>query len=185
MRGRKPKQESRSAEFRRRLMAWKQTPESARPSLRALARELGTSHQLLSFYLQRLEKWRIKECWRQAREIRARANAEGRPMTPWEDQQAYRYERAAIRAMVAPALLNNLELIKQDARRGPLNRHQIKMLKLFARNGYPGAQELLQKCSQADEPKRKKMEVSSEQQRLMKTLPKAAARRYEHWLASL
>jgi hypothetical protein len=43
MRGRKTKQESRSAELRQRLIAWKQTPESLRPSLRALARILGTS----------------------------------------------------------------------------------------------------------------------------------------------
>ena len=48
MTGRKPKQESRSAEFRQILMAWKQTPEALRPSLRELARELGTSHQLLA-----------------------------------------------------------------------------------------------------------------------------------------
>src|ERR1700730_1729737 len=48
MRGRKPKQESRSAELRQKLIEWKQTPESSRPSLRALARELGTSHQLLT-----------------------------------------------------------------------------------------------------------------------------------------
>jgi hypothetical protein len=38
-------------EFRRTVLACKQTLESSRPSLRALARELGTSRQLLSFYL--------------------------------------------------------------------------------------------------------------------------------------
>lgn len=52
-RGRKPAHESRATEFRRKLIEWKQTPESSRPSLRALARELGTSHQLLTFYLER------------------------------------------------------------------------------------------------------------------------------------
>ena len=46
MRGRKPKQESREPEVRARLAAWKQMPEDARPSLRVLAREFGTSHQL-------------------------------------------------------------------------------------------------------------------------------------------
>jgi hypothetical protein len=56
MSGRKTEQESRATEFRQRLMAWKQTPESQRPSLRALARELGTSHQLLKHYLDGLEK---------------------------------------------------------------------------------------------------------------------------------
>lgn len=56
MRGRKPKWESRALEFYGRLARWKQSPESSRPSLRALARELGTSHQLLSHYLKRCPK---------------------------------------------------------------------------------------------------------------------------------
>jgi|SRR5579863_968498 len=46
VRGRKPAYESRAAEFRQRLMVWKGTAESSRPSLRALAVELGTSHQI-------------------------------------------------------------------------------------------------------------------------------------------
>lgn len=54
--GRKRNQESRATEFRRGLIEWKQTPEPSRPSLRALARDLGTSHQLLAFYLKDLEK---------------------------------------------------------------------------------------------------------------------------------
>jgi len=37
-RGRKPKEESRAEELRQALLAWKQTPEDLRPSLRALAR---------------------------------------------------------------------------------------------------------------------------------------------------
>ena len=61
MRGRKPKQESRSAEFRQKLTEWKRTSEVSRTSLRALARELGTSHQLLAFYLEGLEKWQAEE----------------------------------------------------------------------------------------------------------------------------
>jgi hypothetical protein len=44
MKGRKKKPESRATEFRQRLVIRKQTPESLRPSLRQLARELGTSH---------------------------------------------------------------------------------------------------------------------------------------------
>src|SRR5450432_2644994 len=89
MRGRKPTQESRSAEFRQRLIAWKQTPESLRPSLRALARQLGTSHQLLKHYLDGLEKWRYKERYREAHaeadQILARAIVEDRPFTQWEE----------------------------------------------------------------------------------------------------
>jgi hypothetical protein len=50
-----------------------------------------------------------------------------------------------MRAMVLPTLLKNLEEIKQDAKRGPLHRLQFKMLETYAKNGFPGAQELLQR----------------------------------------
>ena len=46
---------------------WKQTPKSMRPSLRALAREIGTSHQLPEHYLKGLEEWQYKERFRQAK----------------------------------------------------------------------------------------------------------------------
>ena len=148
MRGRKPDYESRATEFRQRLIAWKETPESSRPSLRALARELGTSHQLLKHYIDRLEKWLYQERFRRAKKqsegIRARAAAEGRYMTPSEEQQVRAYDRAAMSAMVAPMLLDQIESIKQADKRGPLNSHQIKTLKLLAR-GFPEAGELLQK----------------------------------------
>src|SRR6267378_2945112 len=83
--GRKPKRESRAAEFRQRLISWKQTSELLRPSLRALARELKTSHALLQHYLDGLEEWQYEERHRreekQLEEIRSRAKAENRPMT--------------------------------------------------------------------------------------------------------
>jgi hypothetical protein len=66
MSGRKTKQESRADELRQQLVAWEQTPESLRPSLRQLARDLGTSHQLLEHYLRGLEKWKHKELYRRA-----------------------------------------------------------------------------------------------------------------------
>jgi hypothetical protein len=66
-RGRRPVGESRAPEIRARLIEWKQTPESFRNSLRALAAEMGTSHQLLSFYLQRLEEWQGTEYERQGK----------------------------------------------------------------------------------------------------------------------
>jgi hypothetical protein len=79
MKGRNRKDESRAAEFRQRLLAWKQTPESSRPSLRALARELGTTHQLLSHYLPGVEEWR----WgKELEEFRANAKAKGLRVTP-------------------------------------------------------------------------------------------------------
>ena len=54
MSGRKPKTESRADEFRQRLVIWKHTPEFSRPSLRELARQLGTSHQMLNHLLKGL-----------------------------------------------------------------------------------------------------------------------------------
>jgi len=150
--GRKPKQASRSADLRQRLTAWKQTPESMRPSLRALALDLGTSHQLLRHYLTGLEKWLYGERYRTAKkqieEIRARARAEGRLMTQWEEQQVRAYDSVAIDAMLAPVLLDAIERIKQQSKRSPLCWQQIRTLKIFARE-FPQAQELLQECSQS------------------------------------
>lgn len=152
MRGRKPVYASRATELRQRLVVWKQIPESSRPSLRALARELGTSHQLLRHYLDRLEKWLYQERFREAKKqsdgIRARAAVEGRYMTPWEEQQVCAYDRAAMSAIVAPMLLDQIKRIKQTEKHGPLNCYQIKTLKLLAR-AFPEARELLEKCSQS------------------------------------
>jgi predicted ArsR family transcriptional regulator len=147
MRGRKPKEESRAAEFRQTLVAWRQIPATARLSLRALARQLGTSHQLLKHHLDGLEKWRYMERYRNANEeadqIVARAILEGRPMTQWEEQQRNACTIAALRAKAGSVLLDELANLKQDARRSPLNRHQIKMLRVLARHS-PEARELLQ-----------------------------------------
>jgi hypothetical protein len=94
-RGRRRVSESRAAEIRARLVEWKQIPEPMRPSLRALAAEIGISHQLLSFYLKRLSPWQIGEYKRKENEIRARAEREGRSMTDAEQEQALAYARAA------------------------------------------------------------------------------------------
>jgi len=91
-------------ELRQKLLAWKQIPESVQPSLRELARDLGTSHQLLEHYLGGLEKWQHKERHRIARaemdEIRARTKAENRPMTPWEEQRFRALEGTATRSSI-------------------------------------------------------------------------------------
>jgi len=76
MSGRKPKTESRADEFRQRLVIWKHTPEFSRPSLRELARQLGTSHQMLNHLLKGLDKWQAQEDWRRVKEIRGRARDE-------------------------------------------------------------------------------------------------------------
>jgi hypothetical protein len=153
MRGRKPQYESRAAEFRHRLSAWRQIPEVSRPSLRALARELGASHQLLQHYLDGLEEWECKERYQRAKEkahkeaaeIRARAEAEGREMRM----------REYLDAIITPGLVNQVERIRQDAKRGPLHRLQFKMLEQLAKQGFPGAQEVLHECASAGLKKRK------------------------------
>jgi hypothetical protein len=160
MAGRKPKQQSRSAEFRQRLITWEQTPVAFRPSLRALARELGTSHQLLTHYLAGLVKRQYEERYRKAKEesdeICARANAESGNLTYWGEQKIRACDKALIQSLVTPPLLDLLERIKREAKRGPLGRCQFKTLKMFAKQGFPGAQELLQKCSQVGLKKRKR-----------------------------
>lgn len=158
-RGRKYKNESRAAEFRRRLLARKHTPEELRPSLRALARELGTSHQLLGYYLAGLEKWLYTERYRQAKkqaeEICARAENECHDLTRWEQEQVRASERAHIQTLAVPPMLALLEAIKRETKRGPLDRCQFKTLELFARANYQGAAELLLKCQQVGVKQRK------------------------------
>src|SRR5258708_4160965 len=94
-RGRKRISESRATEIRTRLVEWKQIPEATRISLRALAAEIGTSHQLLSFYLERLNEWqlneRAKEYRRQAKAIRDQAHAENRLMSEFEMERMIAY----------------------------------------------------------------------------------------------
>jgi hypothetical protein len=147
MRGRKPTQESRSTEFRQSLIEWKQSPEWSRPSLRALARQLGTSHQLLKHYLDGLEKWRCKERHRKATEesdqILFRAIDEGRPMTEQEQNRRYDCMMTTIRAKVCSIGLDELARLKQEARRGPLHPAQFKLVKILAKRGFPEAQVLL------------------------------------------
>jgi len=153
-RGRKPFTESRAVEIRLRLAIWKQMPESSRPSLRALAREVGTSHQLLTFYLSGLEEWQCRERYRRAKEIsnkkaeeiRARAKAENREMTM----------RECIDVIIMPGFLKQIESIRRDAQRGPLHSGQLKILKIFAKQGVPGAQEVLKQCSRVGLKERKR-----------------------------
>ncbi len=157
-RGRKPASESRAAEIRQRLAEWKQTPEPQRVSLRVLARELGTSHQLLSHYLQRWEKWQAKEYWRQANEIRTRAEAEHRSMTAWEEQQAYACDYAAmqwtLRSALREGLRRLLRRLERDASAGRLTTGQVKLLRLLASRGYRKAGKILEKSCGANHGKK-------------------------------
>jgi len=116
--GRKTKNESRSAEFRQRLLIWRQTPESLRPSLRALARELGTSHQLLQHYLDGVGVWAAQqgrlrveqEYERKCQDISRRANAEGR--SAWEDPEMQKAARTFAGRYAYFSLLESLETLK-------------------------------------------------------------------------
>jgi hypothetical protein len=58
--GRRLKEESRAEELRERLVKWNYFPADMKPSLRALAQALDTSHQLLSHLLVGLEDWERK-----------------------------------------------------------------------------------------------------------------------------
>ena len=129
MRGRKRKGEYRATEFRQKIVEWQQAPESLRPSLRALARELGTTHQPLRHCCDRIESWKVRE---KAKRIRARAETEGRDMTV----------RECLDAIITPGVLAQIESLRRAARRGPLNSWQVKTLKLWAQH-FPVAQEVL------------------------------------------
>ena len=155
-RGRKPKHESRAQEFLQELMSWKLMPESSRPPLRALARRLNTSHQILAYYLDGLEirhamefkRRDEEECRRRVDEIRARAETEDRPMTQWEKEYVNAWRRKRWCASLEIAGLDHLWELKLKSESGPLHSLERKMVKMYAKHGYPGAQELLQKCSQ-------------------------------------
>jgi len=99
-RGRRPAKESHADSYRARLVTWRQIPEEQRPSLRALAGELGTTHQLLNSYLKGLSKWQQQEYHRKAQVIRDK----GWGMTYAEEQQMLAYDRAALQVIVDDAL---------------------------------------------------------------------------------
>ena len=147
-RGRKFASESRAAEICARLVAWKQIPEQERASLRALAREIGTSHQLLSFFLRRLDKWQAKQYQRKANDIRARARAEGRHMTPEEEAQMAACVRAGFQSMISSALAELLRRLQMDAESGKLSKGHIKLVNLLAQRGDPTAQHILREHRQ-------------------------------------
>jgi hypothetical protein len=142
-RGRKGISESRAAEIRTRLMEWKQIPELMRPSLRALAAEIGISHQLLSFYLKGLNPWQIGEYKRRENEIRTRAEREGRSMTYEEHEQALAYARAATDVMaehvISGILTSCLAEVKRGCKLPPVLLSQIRVI---AGRGDPLAQKV-------------------------------------------
>jgi hypothetical protein len=145
--GRKPANESRARELRQELIAWKQTPERSRSSLRTLARELGTSHQLLAFFLKGLDEWQGLRYLRQASQIRIAASDEDRPLSEWEAQRADAFTRTGIRIVTGAILRNSIKRMRKESEHRVLCWQEIKSLKMLA-PGFPEAQELLQRCPQ-------------------------------------
>lgn len=143
-----------------------------RPSLRALARELGTSHQLLTHYLVGLEEWQRQEGYRranqEAEEIRARAASENRGLERWGVGKL-------VAALWIPQRDKIMEEIRREAQRGRRNHWQFKTLKMFARYSVPGAPELLQKCLQVGIRKRKRFET------IVKETPRLEGEPFRAW----
>ncbi len=142
-RGRKPAGASRATEIRERLLAWRQTPEPQRISLRALAIEVGTSHQLLSFHLRRLHKWQMKGYEKKAQEIHARAVTEHRPMSREEQDQCIAYSRASLVAVADSVACGMLRELGRQIKTRALLRTHVRIAKLLARRGHRKAQEIL------------------------------------------
>lgn len=116
-------------------------------SLRALARQLRTSHQLLGHYLAGLDKWRSNESYRSAKKqldsIRAAARSENRSLTPLEKQRVQALSGQMLRAMAMLSMLGDVKKIEIQALDGPLHPADFKILEMYSRAGVPGAQKLL------------------------------------------
>jgi hypothetical protein len=137
-------------EIKGRLVAWQQTPESQRPSLRALAAGMGVSHQLLSHHLKGLDDWRIKqrklELDRQSAAIRERAQNENRPLTADEDAQLRAIFMEHLRVVTDPLAWKAIE------RAAPSNKRIAKFVLSRARRGDPRAQEIVDKLHLGQAP---------------------------------
>jgi hypothetical protein len=137
--GRKPTDESNATAIRTRLVSWSQAPEAQRPSLPALAKELGTSRQLLSFYLKGLSKWQQQGYHRKAQETRDK----GLGMTYADEQQMIAYERAALNCMLDRALGGFIDRLATEAKTEGWTKKRIRLVEIAARKGLPAAQRLL------------------------------------------
>jgi len=59
-------------------------------------------------------------------------------------------------SIIAPGVLDQIERMRQEAKRGPLHSAQFKMLEIFAKQGFQGAQKLLERRAQIGVKKRKR-----------------------------
>lgn len=144
--GRRPRRESRAEEFRQRLIAWKRTPKPSRLSLRAVASELGTSHQLLSHYLKAWDKWEWRDYRRRAAEIHDGAHSENRSLSAYEASQAGAYQREATQSLFRSVVQTGLQqmLVRQKAG-SRLSKAENRFVNVAARKGFATANEILKR----------------------------------------
>lgn len=142
--GRRPANQSRGAELRAGLASWMRIPEDKRISLRGLAKQLGTSHQLLNSFLRGWDRWQVKEYRRQAKEIHVRAEAQRRGLTPWEEQRVNFCTSQALKWTFSALLNDEYEKMRRQAKRGKLSAVDVKVLTYFGGRGERRAQEILE-----------------------------------------
>jgi DNA polymerase I-like protein with 3'-5' exonuclease and polymerase domains len=111
----------------------------------ARAVELGTSHQLLAFYLRGLDEWQRKDYERRAEDIRDRAVTENRLMAPWEESQVKALERATYLCMIDSVLQPTLKRLEADSKTGTLSKPELRVISFLAQRGVAIAQKILQK----------------------------------------
>jgi hypothetical protein len=140
-------------EIKARLVAWQETPESERPSLRGLAAEMGVSHQLLSHHLKGLEHWRIEqrrlELKRERESMWERVNGEHRLPTEDEYARITGILREEVQLVVTPLAWKAIE---RSAQSGKLSKRGVKWLQARARAGDPRAQEIVDRLHLGQAP---------------------------------
>jgi len=97
---------------------------------------------------------RMSDCRRKAEEIRTRAAMEARPWVV--DQmmtQANGYERVAFQWMLKSIMSGAFKQVQRAVKAGPLNKWQVKLLRLSASAGDGRAQRILEKLSSTEKSK--------------------------------
>jgi hypothetical protein len=109
---------------------------------------------LLQHYLINLGKWQAEEDWRCVKEIRARADANGRPLTKWEEQQTRALDRRAVRLFIASSFEKSVKRYQWEIERcikdGKMPmRGYPRLLKTIASvRGGPAAQRAAQRAQE-------------------------------------
>jgi len=99
----------------------------------------------LSAYLAGLNDWQKEDYQRRAATIRNLAKAEKRCMTPWEESRAEALDRAAFQCMIESALTHALRRYEKELLEGKGMAGNLKLVRMLAQRGFPGAQRVFQK----------------------------------------